>query len=207
MIFVAHRINTVEELKKIPQHFGVEIDLRDQNEKIILQHDPFKDGEDFEIYLKHYAHSLLILDIKSERIEFKVLDLLIKYNIQNYFFLNSSFPMIYALSQQGQKNIAGRFSELEGLDTIFKMKNGVRWVWVDCFSQLPLDKEKFTRLKSLGLKLCLVSPDLVGRAHEIESYNNFFKKEGIVFDAICTKYYNISRWSNKTCLQEESLML
>jgi len=207
MIFVAHRVNTVEELKNTPQYYGVEIDLRDKGEKIVLQHDPFKDGENFEVYLKHYAHALLILDIKSERIELKVLDLLKKYNIQNYFFLNSSFPMIYTLSQQGQKNIAGRFSELESLDTILTIKNRVSWVWVDCFSQLPLDKESFTRLKAIGLKLCLVSPDLVGREHEIESYNNFLKKEGIVFDAICTKYYNISRWSNKTCYKEESLML
>lgn len=195
MIFVAHRINTVEELKKIPQHFGVEIDLRDKNESIILQHDPFKDGEDFEAYLKNYAHALLILNIKSERIEFKILDLLKKYNIQNYFFLDSSFPMIYTLSQRGEKNIAIRFSEFEGLDTIFAVKDRVKWVWVDCFTKIPLDKEIFAQLKYAGLKICFVSPDLVGREHEIESYNNFLRKEGIVFDAICTKFHNILRWN------------
>ena len=55
----------------------------------------------------------MILNIKSERIEYKVLNLLQKYNINNYFFLDSSFPMIYQLSEEGEKNIAVRYSEFE----------------------------------------------------------------------------------------------
>lgn len=194
MIFVAHRINTLQELTAIPTTVGVEIDLRDKNEKIILQHDPFKYGEDFENYLQHYKHRLIILNIKSERIEFKVIELLKKYNIQNYFFLDSSFPMIYTLSQQGEKNLAIRFSEFEELDTILKVKDRVSWIWVDCFTKLPLNKMIFAKLKSTGLKLCLVSPELQGRNSDIENYSNFLQKEGFAFDAICTKQKNISRW-------------
>ena len=41
MKFIAHRINTVEELKKIPTEYGVELDLRDRGERLILQHDPW----------------------------------------------------------------------------------------------------------------------------------------------------------------------
>ena len=44
MIFIAHRINTIKELNKIPQKFGIEIDLRDNNKDIELVHDPFKKG-------------------------------------------------------------------------------------------------------------------------------------------------------------------
>jgi hypothetical protein len=207
MIFVAHRINTVRELSQVPQHFGVEVDLRDKNERLILQHEPFKDGEDFETFLQSYAHALLILNIKSERIEFKVIELLKKYNINEYFFLDSSFPMIYTLGQRGEKNIAVRFSEFEGIDTILAAKNRIKWVWVDCFSKLPIDKITFKKLKAAGLKLCLTSPDLVGRDIEIDSYFNFLNQEGIIFDAICTKQFNVSRWSSKLCLQKESLML
>lgn len=98
MKFIAHRINTVEELKKIPTEYGVELDLRDRGERLILQHDPFKDGEDFEEYLKHYHHGLMILEnIKSERIEHRVLELVHKYNVREYFLLDSSFPMIFLL--------------------------------------------------------------------------------------------------------------
>ena len=86
-LFCCHRINTINELKTIPKKHGIEIDLRDNlNEEIYISHDPFKSGENFEEFLKHYAHSFIILNIKSERIEYKVLELLKKYNIVNYFF-------------------------------------------------------------------------------------------------------------------------
>ena len=39
--FIAHRINKIDELKTIPSQYGVEIDLRPQNDKIILEHDAF----------------------------------------------------------------------------------------------------------------------------------------------------------------------
>ncbi len=76
MEFIAHRINTIEELKKVPNEYGVELDLRDYGNKLILQHDPFVEGEDFEEYLKYYNHGTMILNIKSERIEYRVLDLI-----------------------------------------------------------------------------------------------------------------------------------
>ena len=125
MQFIAHRINTIDELKKVPTNFGVELDLRDYGNRLILQHDPFTDGEDFEEYLKHYNHGLMILNIKSERIEHRVLELVKKYKVRDYFFLDSSFPMIFLLAKEGEKNIALRFSELEGLDTILSMNSGV----------------------------------------------------------------------------------
>ncbi len=194
MQFIAHRINTIEELKTIPTQYGVELDLRDNGNRLILQHDPFTDGEEFEEFLKHYHHGLMILNIKSERIENRVLELIEKYNIRDYFFLDSSFPMIFFLSNKGEKKIALRFSELEGLDTILSMKGKVDWVWVDCFTKLPIDKENFRILKEAGFKLCFVSPELQKRESDIENYKNYLLKENILFDAICTKVYNIPKW-------------
>jgi hypothetical protein len=194
MKFIAHRINTVEELKKIPTEYGVELDLRDRGERLILQHDPFKDGEDFEEYLKHYHHGLMILNIKSERIEHRVLELVHKYNVREYFLLDSSFPMIFLLSNEGEKNIALRFSELEGLDTILSMKGKVKWVWVDCFTKLPIDNKNFQILKEAGFQLCLVSPELQKRESDLADYKDYLHREGVLFDAICTKVYNTSKW-------------
>ena len=194
MKFIAHRINTVEELKKIPTEYGVELDLRDRGERLILQHDPFKEGEDFEEYLKHYHHGLMILNIKSERIEHRVLELVHKYNVREYFLLDSSFPMIFLLSNEGEKNIALRFSELEGLDTILSMKGKVKWVWVDCFTKLPIDNKNFKILKEAGFQLCLVSPELQKRESDLADYKDYLHREGVLFDAICTKVYNTSKW-------------
>jgi hypothetical protein len=40
MIIICHRINTIEELKKIPKEYGVEIDVRGYGDKMVLTHDP-----------------------------------------------------------------------------------------------------------------------------------------------------------------------
>lgn len=192
--FIAHRVNTVQELKELPLEYGVEIDLRDFGSDLILQHDPFKTGELFEEYLAHYQHGTMILNIKSERIEFKILEILEQYKITDYFFLDSSFPMIYLLSNNGESRCAVRYSEYEGLDTVLSLAGKIDWVWVDCFSKLPLDIKIYQILKNAGFKLCLVSPELQGRQTELIEYKNYLNRENIIFDAICTKHYNIEAW-------------
>ena len=195
MEFIAHRINKLEELEKLSKKYGVEIDLRDNVDgKIYINHDPFILGEDFEEYLKKYSHGTMILNIKSERIELKILELLKRYNIKEYFFLDSSFPMIKLLSDQGEKNIALRYSEYEGFDTLEKMQGKIDWVWVDCFTKLPIDNEIYRKIKNMGYKLCLVSPELQGQPEKIELYAKQIKDEKIEFDAICTKEYNVEKW-------------
>jgi hypothetical protein len=195
MHFIVHRVNTIKDLLSTPVEYGVEVDLRDFGEKLILQHDPFKDGDSFEEYLKNYKHGTMILNIKSEGIETRVLKLVKKYNIMNYFFLDCSFPMINLLSSKGEKNIALRFSEFEGMDTIRFMSKKVDWIWVDCFSKLPITHENYKTIKNLNYKLCLVSPELQNQDIKLEFYKNYLQKKDIIFDAICTKSHNITRWT------------
>ena len=192
--FIAHRINTVAELKALPTEFGVELDLRDSSGELILQHDPFIEGEKFSDYIAHYQHGTMILNIKSERIEHKVLELVQKHNITDYFFLDSSIPMIYLLSNMGERKSAVRFSEIESIETALLMADKVNWVWVDCFNRLPISQESYQRLKQAGLKLCLVSPELQGRVEDIPAYKEYLNQQGIIFDAICTKEHNIKFW-------------
>ena len=198
MELIAHRINTVEELKALPVQYGVELDLRDDlNGRIYIQHNPFEPGEDFEDYLKEYHHGTMILNIKSERIEHKALEMIANHDVKDYFFLGSSFPMIKLLSDMGEHKIALRFSELEGLDTIRNMAGKADWIWVDCFTRLPIDKESYAELKALGYKLCMVSPELEGQPEKLEEYKKFLEENEIVMDAVCTKFYNFKRWTNK----------
>ncbi len=192
--YIAHRINTVDALAEIPKEFGVELDLRDRGDRLILQHDPFVDGEDAEPFFARYEHGTLILNIKSERIEFRVLELMQKYRIEDYFFLDSSFPMIYQLIKRGEIRTAVRFSEYESVDTVIKLEGLVEWIWVDCFTYLPISTELFKLLKNCGFKLCLVSPELQGRPEDIVIYRDKLKNDGIEFDAICTKHANIKTW-------------
>ena len=118
--FICHRINTINELKEIPECVGVEIDLRDRDDQIIMSHDPFLTGCNFSEYIKNYNHGTIILNVKSERIEDKTFEIIQNKNITKYFFLDSSIPMIYL---KGKKyKFATRFSEIEAIESIEKQK-------------------------------------------------------------------------------------
>ena len=100
MKVVIHRVNNSLKLASIPKKYGVEIDVRDYKKNLILSHDPFAKGELLEKFLKNYNHDTLIINIKSEFIEFEILKLLKKFKIKNYFFLDSSYPAIISLSKK-----------------------------------------------------------------------------------------------------------
>jgi hypothetical protein len=195
--FICHRINKLDELIKIDKSFGIELDIRDDHKtgNLILAHDPFIEGEYFEEYLQSYNHSTLILNIKSERIELKCLELLEKYNITNYFFLDSSFPMIYLLNKKYSNNkIASRYSEFEPIEFSEKIKDMIEWIWVDCFTYLPLNKDSYYKIKNLNKKICIVSPELQGQKEKIQVYREQLIDNNIIPDAICCKEYNIIEW-------------
>jgi hypothetical protein len=203
MNFICHRVNKVKELEQIPAEYGVEIDLRDDlTGRVYVAHNPFEDGENFEEYLKKYHHGTLICNIKSERIEHEVTRLLKKYHITDYFFLDSTFPMIVLLSNMGERKIALRYSEFEKMDTIEAMAGKVDWVWVDCFTKIPVSLKEMDKLKSLGYKACFVSPELQGRPEDVDQYIVQLLRDGIKFDAVCTKYYMIKKWKD----YEEKIM-
>lgn len=194
MEFIAHRINTIEQLKNLNPQYGVEIDLRPFGEKLVLEHDPFKDGESFKDWLQHYHHGTIILNIKSEGIEQKVLSTLLQEKFESYFFLDCSFPAIRKLINQGNSKLALRFSEFETIETIINLSSQIEWVWIDCFSKLPLNQKNYNQLRNFNLKLCLVSPELQGRPQDIEHFASVINEQGFQFDAICTKEHNINKW-------------
>ncbi len=199
MEIIFHRINSLKELDLIPVNAGVEIDIRDYNDELILQHDPFIEGELLEPFLKKYGQRKgnLILNIKSERIEIRILDLLKKYKIENYFFLDSSFPMIINLvNNYGEKKIALRYSEFEKEDTILGLAGKIEWIWIDCFSKIPGTPEIYAQFRKLGFKLCFVSPELQGQSDKIQDYKIYFRENKIDIDAVCTKLKNFEQWTN-----------
>ena len=158
----------------------------------------FSSGESLENFISNYNHKTLILNIKSERIEYDALKVLDKYKIDDYFFLDSSFPMLIELSNNGITNIAARISEYESIESISLVSNRVSWIWLDSFNGFYLTKNDATQIKKLNLKTCLVSPELQGRQEEIESYSSQLKSIGLDVDAICTKFPNFNRWLDYT---------
>ncbi|HOO56894.1 MAG TPA: hypothetical protein PLN69_08720 [bacterium] len=194
MEFIAHRINTIDDLQNVPVSFGVELDLRDYGDRLVLNHDPFTGGEDFSLYLKHYRHGTMIINVKSEGVEYRALELLKENHIENFFFLDSSFPMIVRLGGEGENRLAVRYSEYEGIETVMASRGRAQWVWVDCFTTFPLEKPDFDMLKEAGFRVCLVSPELQAREQDIELIAGLLAERRILPDAICTKMRNIERW-------------
>lgn len=185
MIKIKHRINTIEELKQVPQEYGVELDIRYEADRLILHHDPFVTGEDFDQYLEHYKHRFIILNLKTEGIEEAVLKLMQKHNIDDYFMLDLSLPYLVKYANKGVKKMAVRYSEYEPIELAMSFKNKLDWLWLDCFTHLPLNMEQYQKLKQ-NFKLALVSPELQG--HGLEQIENYKKQlKDMEIDAVCTK--------------------
>ena len=187
MIIIKHRVNTIKEVKKIDNKFGIEIDLRSNKSKIYLHHDPFKKGEEFSKWIKFYNHRLLILNVKEEGLEKKILSTLKKYKINNYFFHDQTFSSM--LKNMKSAKVSVRYSEYEKLDNKKFLFKYIKWIWIDNFTKIPEDKKFYKFIKKNKIKTCIVSPELVkiSRRSEILKLKKKNKKICFNFDAVCTK--------------------
>ena len=185
---ILHRVNTIKYLKKVPTEFGVEVDIRSFNNKVIISHEPLLNGIEFEEWINFYNHNFLILNIKEEGLEKYVLDILKKYKIRNFFFLDQSFPFLLKTINSGEKRCAIRISEFESIDSAYNLAGKIEWVWIDYFNKFPLNHKDFLELKKLGYKICIVSPEIQGKEnYEIKILINFLKENKIIPDAVCTR--------------------
>lgn len=192
----AHRVNAIEDLRNVPKNMGVEIDIRPYKGELILNHDPFVEGDRLSDYLKEYDHNGIILNIKSEGIEPHILSLLEKNKINDYFFLDSSFPVCSRFIKDEMKDFAVRFSEWEPEGLAINLAGLANWIWIDTFTKIPIDQKTADRFRMLGYKLCFVSPDLTGKADQILAYIEELNSNGIKLDAVCCKLNNSHSWQN-----------
>lgn len=183
-----HRRNTVSEILEVPQTDGVEIDLRSSNGEIILQHDPFLVGEHFKDWLKSWEGQELILNVKEEGIESRILELLKIFKVQEYFFLDQSFPFMVKTLKMGNRRVAARVSDLESIETSLKIESA--WAWLDCFSgDWDFIQSAVPILHSAQKKVCLVSPELVriDVDDELLYLQRIIRENDLVIDGVCTK--------------------
>lgn len=187
-----HRVNQTERLKTIDPKYGVELDLRANGDRLILNHEPFQPGDDFEEYLKEFHHASIILNTKEAGIEQRCLDLMKQYNVPSSFLLDVEFPYIYRAARAGVRNIAMRYSEDEAIETVLKYKGMVDWVWIDTNTRLPLDETVVEQLK--GFKTCLVCPERWGRPQDIPVYIEKMKALNFKLDAVMTAQQYVPQW-------------
>ena len=186
---IKHRVNNLNNLKNTPKKFGVEIDVRSYKNKLILNHEPFLNGENFDEYLNQFDHRFLIINVKEEGIEKRIFQLIKYFKIKNYFFLDSTIP--FSLKMNKIKNKSLRISDIENVNFNSSKIKSFNWVWVDYLNErYSLKKKELSILKKLKIKLCLVSPELVNNKFHPKILFDFIKIYNFVPDAICTKKTN-----------------
>ena len=189
MELICHRRNTVPELLAADTKYGIEVDIRSEGDSLIIHHDPCTSGELFDDWINVYDHGTLILNVKEEGLESRLIDFMQSKGINDYFFLDQSFPFLMKWSNTGEHRCAVRVSEFESIETALTLAGKVDWVWVDCFTHFHLSEQDATTLKDAGFKLCLVSPELQGRDANVEipQLISLLNERNIVADAVCTK--------------------
>lgn len=183
MLVIKHRVNTISELLATPKEFGVEVDIRPYKDTLILHHDPFIEGESLEEYLKNFSHRFIILELKSEGIENRVIELAEKFGIADYFLLSAAPPAMRKLMNREFTKFAVRFSDMESVETCKFWAGKADWVWVDIFRDFPLD-EQTTAIMKKNFKICTISPEVIGLRGALERYRGKMRSLGI--DAVCT---------------------
>jgi hypothetical protein len=197
VIIIQHRVNEVANLLQTPKNLGVEVDIRSDRNQLYLAHDPFVSGPSFSEYLDHFDHAFIVLNVKEEGLEQRCIELLDERGIKNYFFLDQSMPFLIRRGIQGAKDGACRVSEYESLNTVENLAGMCEWVWLDSFHPGQSTVAMLSRLKELGLKICLVSPELHGAHRDGETAQLISKiaSANSSIDAVCTKFPEM--WSRQ----------
>lgn len=189
MHIIMHRRNAIEELRATSPEYGVEVDIRSKGDELIIHHDPFQEGDRFADWIECYRHGVLILNVKEEGLEQRLLAEMAAHGVKDFFFLDQSFPFLLKTARTGERRCAVRFSEYESIDTVLSVAPLIDWLWIDCFSRLPLTRETVAAIKQSGLRTCLVSPELQGRWEEEEVARMRLQMADLAFlpTAVCTK--------------------
>jgi hypothetical protein len=189
MIYIQHRINTLEQLEDLNPEFGAEIDLRSDpmSGELYLHHDAFVKGVSFSdwiaLFAKRGIRGPLILNTKEDGLETDLIRACESRGIRNFFFLDTALPTLVKWTcKKSERRFACRLSAYEPFESLEKFKGRAEWLWVDCFEGQPLPTTYLQSAKE-HFKLCLVAPELHGVPEVDPAFRTWFNQ----VDAICTK--------------------
>ena len=148
--------------------FGTETDLRDRDGELVISHDPAKDAAEsiqsfFSTYRKYRLDLPLALNIKSDGLQKLLAAALVDHEIKNYFVFDMSVPDMVSYIKSGLR-VFTRQSEYEPNPVLYEHSQGV---WIDGFKTEWVDESTIGKHLQSGKQVCLVSPELHGRNHEI----------------------------------------
>lgn len=153
--------------KAFKRGYGVETDLRDYREKLVVSHNIANaacvDVENlFQLYRECHSEAALALNVKADGIQILLEPLLKKYNIVNYFLFDMSIPEL-VVNASRKLRFYTRNSDIEKECVLYKNAAGV---WLDAFfDEKWLTEKIIMRHIAQSMKVCIVSPELHGYDH------------------------------------------
>lgn len=146
--------------------FGVELDIRDYQGKLVVSHDVASDkAVDFVKFLKLYSqfnNLPLAVNIKADGLRPLCAQLFRDYKVKNYFLFDMSAPECLGFLKS-KMNVFTRQSEFEGNPCFYAQAKGV---WMDEFTKHWITPAMVGRHLKNRKKVCLVSPELHHRAYQ-----------------------------------------
>ena len=169
--------------------FGIEFDVRDSADGIIIAHDPWERGaEPFGTLLAAVpAAGTLAINIKSCGLAGRISQELAAHGVSPHrcFCFDMAVPDHLAYPKNGLPAYA-RLSEIEPLGAFARQADGV---WLDGFQSLWWDRALVEELIHGGSKVCVVSPDLHRRDRRecwsLLRESGLHREAGL---ALCTDY-------------------
>ena len=179
---IIHRVNDIKLLKDLPNNYGLEIDVRSNNNNLILSHEPTDQGDFFIDFIEEYNHQLLVVNVKEAGIEKKILDILKNKGIDNFFLLDIEFPFLLQNHSKFGKNLSVRYSKYESIETAKNFVESVSWMWIDTYKDFELNEEAADIVKKFNV--CLVSPSRWGQSERLNYFIEKFKNFKIDIDYV-----------------------
>lgn len=159
--------STVAFMRALEHGFGIETDLRNTNEQIVISHDlPANDAITLDEFLemcKPFGNNIpLALNIKADGLQKPVEAAIEKYNLTKAFAFDMSVPDTLGYAAL-QIPFYTRCSEYEVTPVFLGEATGV---WLDAFHSEWYDMAKIQVLFEAVENVCVVSPELHGRPWE-----------------------------------------
>jgi len=174
MIILSHRgfwripaeKNTSEAfVHSFAQGFGTETDLRDLNGTLVVAHDPpdacaITAEVMFELHARHDSNLPLALNIKCDGLQPLLAPLLARFAPRDAFVFDMAVPDMLGWLRAGVP-VFTRHSDIEPDPVLLAESAGV---WLDGFQSDWWDADVIRRYLDAGKRVCVVSPELHGRA-------------------------------------------
>jgi hypothetical protein len=149
-------------LRSLNNGFGMETDLRDFNNNIVMSHDiPVGNEMKFDTFcnLSGITKVILALNIKSDGLAAMVKENAQKYDLKNWFVFDMSIPDMISHIKMGNP-VFTRVSDVETIPCLLEHSQGI---WLDAFYTDWFTTNDIMKYLNMNKQVCVVSPELHNR--------------------------------------------